>query len=625
MTLQIRSRLTDVAARFSKIEVALFTSFNFHAEFFERNVLPALFGDSGDSSLAAREQLVHRRLRDTRVGVVCDPSVIQPGAGRYRYTVYPKFVPGRVFHPKTIILFGHDADGARWIYLAVMSANLTISGWGRNCEGFADIWLHSVSEQPVQELKHMLQWLRPSRAGRHDALSDGLGFIEQLQQRRSRNDPEGHGWLAKDDACFYFSPRWSSMWAFVHAHYGAVDAARIASPYWGGGTRIANALGDAAVQLTASLSPPDMLGTGLGRDAAQELMRPNSTLTTWNDEAGRFFHVKLYELHIGNDTVTGIGSCNCTEAGLFWEGAEGVPSGNAEAMLFRKAALEWHPTRPLALKDLDATCKETHDDPLTFCVTVEYDWKGKTLSWCLEGETGSPGWTLHLPDDQKSASLDERRGSRVAARLPTRRFFVHDPQGARRFEGVITEVELDNSSLTYGSPLSIEQILESWQAGAEVEPGPGADDDDDQEGDGASGPDRAIVVPFEAFTFFQALRRIQTRIAQSGEGVRDWLVSRSDSVCAFAEAFVHSGQRPSAVWIVLNECLALLEPHWRDDPQVRSARKSILRHHERARLSTLAQLAGELRARGHDPRALDPSQPEALLKWFEHRFKRSVP
>ena len=60
MSTTIRERLVEVAGKFHTIEVALFSTFNFNTDFFEQNVLPALFGvDPGDTR-ATREQAVHR-------------------------------------------------------------------------------------------------------------------------------------------------------------------------------------------------------------------------------------------------------------------------------------------------------------------------------------------------------------------------------------------------------------------------------------------------------------------------------------------------------------------------------------------------------------------------------------
>lgn len=624
MTVRIRERLAEAAAHFAHLDVALFTSFNFHAEFFERNVLPALFGEDGESPPAAREQLVHRRLRKTRVGVACDPSVIQPGAKRYRYAVYPRFVQGRVFHPKTIVLFGRDAQGVRWIYLAVMSANLTISGWGRNCEGFADTWLHATSEQPVDELRSMLQWLnaRPS-ANRKDALSDGLAFIDQMQRRRSRADPEGGAWATKSSLRFYFSPLWPSMWAFVRQHLGVVVQAHVASPYWGGGSRIAQALEGVPLRLTASLSPPDMRLVGLGRDAVDSLAIDPGQLTTWDDGSGRFFHAKLYELTIGGDTVTGIGSCNFTEAGLFWMDERDRPAGNVEAMLFRQGSLGWPGTRALPLESLAQESATGDDPPLKYCVAVEYDWKRERLSWHVQGDVDTRPLALELPDGGPHVALSAGDGTRSAATLPTRRFFVRDEQGACVFEGLVTEVELDDSTLNYGSPLTVAQILESWQAGTEAEPGgsggSGGGGTSDEDPDTPATP----TVPFDAFAFFQALKRIRARIDGGGEAAREWLVGRGDSVCALADAFARTTQQPAAAWIVLTECLALIEAHCSGDRQLRTARKLNLARLEPVKAAVLEQLRSELDERGRRDRPEEPAQPEALLKWYQDQLKRS--
>lgn len=66
MSLLIRERLASVAKVFEKLEVALFTSFNFNGDFFEQNVLPALFGVEPHVPRTTRNQQVHRGLLQTQ-------------------------------------------------------------------------------------------------------------------------------------------------------------------------------------------------------------------------------------------------------------------------------------------------------------------------------------------------------------------------------------------------------------------------------------------------------------------------------------------------------------------------------------------------------------------------------
>ena len=96
----IRNTLLKVCSLFSRIDVALFCTFNFNGDFFEENVLPTLFVIDEDANRAVRSREVHKALAKTSVGVFYDPSVAKPSRRPYRYTHYPVFVPCSLFHAK---------------------------------------------------------------------------------------------------------------------------------------------------------------------------------------------------------------------------------------------------------------------------------------------------------------------------------------------------------------------------------------------------------------------------------------------------------------------------------------------------------------------------------------------
>ena len=170
----IRERLVAVAARLAHVDVALFCTFNFHADFFEQNVLSALFGAEPGAPRAVREARVHKGLLTTRVGVFYDASMLKPSRRRFRYAATPVYLgQSKLFHPKNIVLFGRDAPGEQWIYVAAMSANLTMSGWGKNVEGVADTWIHARTEQPARALFDFLAWLKDESRPGSDVLSAG--------------------------------------------------------------------------------------------------------------------------------------------------------------------------------------------------------------------------------------------------------------------------------------------------------------------------------------------------------------------------------------------------------------------------------------------------------------------
>lgn len=121
---------------------AWFTTFNLDIEFLEAFVLPAVVGAEPPRNRIEFEQL-QQELTDqgTDVRVFCDPRFID--TNRIKRTCVPihairpdrlseRFGERSLFHPKVIYL--EDDKGQRVI--GAGSANLTLSGWGRNLEAF---------------------------------------------------------------------------------------------------------------------------------------------------------------------------------------------------------------------------------------------------------------------------------------------------------------------------------------------------------------------------------------------------------------------------------------------------------------------------------------------------------
>ncbi|PLK23983.1 hypothetical protein C0V72_07215 [Porphyrobacter sp. TH134] len=121
---------------------AWFTTFNLDIEFFETFILPAVIGSESPRNRIEFEQLQQELTeKGTDVRVFCDPRFID--TNRIKRTCVPihairpdrlseRFGERSLFHPKVIYL--EDDNGRRMI--GAGSANLTLSGWGRNLEAF---------------------------------------------------------------------------------------------------------------------------------------------------------------------------------------------------------------------------------------------------------------------------------------------------------------------------------------------------------------------------------------------------------------------------------------------------------------------------------------------------------
>ena len=628
MSVTIRQRLSDVANRFEHIEVALFSSFTFNADFFEQNVLPALFGVDPQSSRVVREQGVHRGLRETEVGVFCDPTLIKPSAKAYRYTTYPVFVEGRLFHPKNIILIGLDPQGTRWVYIAVMSANLSLSGWGRQCEGFADTWLPAPRQQPMLELKNYLEWLENNVHAdtRSGPLQRAMSLLQAVGLRRKIADPE-HAEGSRVSPCLYFSPLHDSLWQFAQQQYGAIKAVKAASPYWGDATRIAARLPTVNWTLVAARKPPLMNQVYLGQDTLDQLYAngEDREVTTWKDPAGRFHHIKLYELQTQGGTVTAIGSCNFTCNGQFWLGSDGTPHGNVESMLFDTQSLQWPDTEPLNPQQIPATSQdEDTPKPWPFCVGVVYDWQTRQFTCQLHGDIAVGKVSLNLRDSRPPVVLDAQcRVYEEQGDLVSRSFSL--TWGEQTQVGIVTETNLQASTEVYGTPLSVQAILESWRSGLPFEPLPadpeGQEGQEGQEGETCLQPYGISVVAnelaFDSFELFQALKARRKKLAdpaQQGQHL-ELLIHRNDSVAALARAFTRADVPDTAKWIVYRECRSFFDGH--SDEMIQEVSRDLDEAIAQVRPAVAQAIARELQ--GRRPGV----EPEALLTWYEHQFTGS--
>jgi hypothetical protein len=154
--LKLYKHFIEQLSKLGPIKRAWFTTFNLEIGFFEKYILSALASESFHQIASPHdyEKLTTRLTNDEsewdrnkmEVRVFYDAGSLMP-SGRQKQTavqlhaidvkkmVSPdgkySFVNG-VFHPKIILLESYDGE----CWMMVSSANLTISGWGRNREGF---------------------------------------------------------------------------------------------------------------------------------------------------------------------------------------------------------------------------------------------------------------------------------------------------------------------------------------------------------------------------------------------------------------------------------------------------------------------------------------------------------
>ncbi|MEX3973549.1 phospholipase D family protein [Paraburkholderia caribensis] len=140
--MKLLAELQKQVGRMGTLRRAWFTSFNTDIEFVETYVLPTTLGANTPRNRIEYEQLQQELTKeDIDFRVFCDPRFLE--TNRVKRTCIPVhgirpqrkrewFSEASLFHAKVIYL--EDREGKRVI--GAGSANLTLSGWGRNLEVF---------------------------------------------------------------------------------------------------------------------------------------------------------------------------------------------------------------------------------------------------------------------------------------------------------------------------------------------------------------------------------------------------------------------------------------------------------------------------------------------------------
>lgn len=617
----VRERIERATEYFHELQGVVLTTFNLSSAFLEEQVLPTVLGVEAKAA-AARSAEVHQRLAVTPCTVFYDPTSPPRVSGRYRYAARPVPVRGRFFHPKLVVLAGHSEDEATWVYLAVSSANLTLSGWGRNAESFGETWIHTKRQQSWQALDDLLGWLADhGPLGEEQSDSDAVARIRSaLARMPTRNrfiDDGTHPWSGTLYADLYASVvharglpaflqggrrrRPSAVWAY--------------SPYW---SEVAEQVAafDARRTVVVPALRRDGAALGLSQEQAAELGDGTEVRRNEDDVGDRFWHMKAYWIQHGTTMRTAVGSCNCTHAGL--SGAD----GNVEAMLVFDASPDWLPdgreVEPGELAD-ESLPEEEAPQPTPVSIVVAWDWRGHTWRWWLDAGPRQRDFVLHLPG-LAAFRIEPGTHSRLG-KPPTRgaTFTVsyRSDRGEREWQGQVVELNLDHSSRTYGRPLTAGEILESWRGRAPTWDlgGGGGGGDPSDDGDDVESDAPAAFDAVNLYDLYRSMRALRAKLTGLGEHPaiqRAYLVGRPDSVMALAHLADQDEEAPIVRYLVLRELCGVVETwaHLLDDDLAERARRMAAQARER----THVQLVEELRG--------DVQKADRVLDWFEQALSR---
>ncbi len=619
----IRERIERASGYFRAREAVVLTTFNLNGQFLEDQALPSILGVEA-ATAAARNAGLHGQLAETDCTVFYDPTVAAGVSGKFRYVARPVPLRGHLFHPKLVIIAGYSEDGTTWVYLAVSSANLTLSGWGRNAESFGETWIHTKKQRLRDQLDAFLNWLqRHAPLGEGPSDRDAVAVVRKalarMPDRYRFRDDGTQPWSGTLYADFYSSvvnteglasfllkgrSRPAELWAY--------------SPYWGS---VSERVGDFGAKRTV-LVPAfrrDRTALGLSKSDHDAL---SGIAEVWRNEEekadDRFWHMKAYWVRFANDSVrTAVGSCNFTEAGL----AGG--NGNVEAMLIFNGD---EPTWP---RESDTACAKDLADrpvdeedvptPVPVAIVVAYDWRSGCWRWFLDAGDSQSDFHLWLPGLDSvgvARGSDKRRGDPPRDRGATFKVTYTEASERREWEGQVVELHLDHSQRTYGRPLSASDILASWRArmpSAEVGHR-GGTADDDEDGDDAEAHVPAAFDAVNLYDLYRAMRALRTRLGETASHpVSHYalLVRRPDSVMSLARLASRDGEAPVVRYLVLRELASIVsdcDGGVLDDVLLRD-----LDEMERgARKTTLVCLASELED--------DATKARKMLKWFETKL-----
>jgi len=364
------------------IDKALFTSFNFSSNFFERNVLPMLI----DSELSDGAELdilqINDALRKIAVTVICDRSTNPKPKGNLRYGLFPVGLSHGFFHPKLVMLSGILLDGNYGIKLMVGSCNITLSGWGINREV---VGITDMGTQQSKALEPLLAWLITQAdnmfsgtEGKEEGdirvcLSKWHKNLEEIDFL-SDDSPELYVRLPSAGNERYFIDEVFDQKQFEYSH--------IVSPFWSEyeeSQALIKKLGAKNVRLTPAInnkgewSFPEKF-----RDEAKE--RKEQFNFSSFKQRDRYTHAKsIYAWSAAEQAVLVSGSANFTQAAM---GA--LTQGNVEAVL--KYTLKHDDTwgnqfeNPGSIKWTVQTDSDEHaPEIMPFDVLAIYDWKDHAL------------------------------------------------------------------------------------------------------------------------------------------------------------------------------------------------------------------------------------------------------
>ncbi len=588
--------------------------------------MPTVLGVDAESASSRRAEL-HERLAQIPCSIYYDPTVSPNISGLYRYTAKPVPIPKRFFHPKVVAIAGETKNGTIWVYLAVSSANITLSGWGRNVESFGETWIHTRQQQPWSVLDRFLAWLDAHASleeerSNFDAVNRTRKVLGRMTNRRRFNDKGDEPWSGTLNAQLYVSVVQStqSFPEFLQESSGRQRHPNILwaySPYWSDVSEQVSKFNARETVLVPAWRV-DGKGLGISNDQAEEIDKTSTEIRrNEKDVDSRFWHMKAYWIEHGDLIRTAVGSCNFTRAGL------GGGDNNVEAMLVYEAGPEWLPNGdPYEEGEFSDEIVPEEDMPQVspLPIVVGWDWRTQLWRWWLKPQNSQNNFRLTVPG-LDAFSITAGTSSRSGKEPRKGAQFTVDYQDGEvscRWQGQIVELNLDHSQRVYGAQLTANEILDSWKSRTppppppepdEGEPGPSNYDGGVSDNDYAPAAFDAVNL-FDLYRSTRALRRTLNELSQNPDVQRAYLVGRHYSAISLANMADRDAKVPVVRYLVLKEISGIVNT-WKDvlDSSLVS---SVEQKTEHVRSVVRDLLLNETKG--------DETKSDNMLAWFEREF-----
>lgn len=211
---------------------AVFTTYTFEPDFFELEILPALF--SGDfayspSGIYRREQLEQQLLETGLHADIYYDATIFDGASSplLEYRTFGVDLSPYAFHAKLVVLLVNDpATGNQSIILGAGSNNIAEAAWltSIECCHFTELGLRRAPPGILQPLQDALRFLASLRPGVVSEATDAIaGYLQNLSP--TREEPEEWFYFQRGGAGSGFLP-------FLKDRVGRCSDLEIVSPFF---------------------------------------------------------------------------------------------------------------------------------------------------------------------------------------------------------------------------------------------------------------------------------------------------------------------------------------------------------------------------------------------------------